>query len=341
MRNKDYPFFTGLFVIAALWNLVGAGFGYFNTEYTFLGLFERELNDPLVYEIYKGAWGTTLMFFIGYLMVAYNPVKHSGVALIGGIGKLGFAITELQLYLGGLANSKILIIVLGDFIFCVLFVYYFVKLYSDKKAFRINPTMLKTMAVLLLVSVGIPTVQAQETWELAKDKKGIKVYVSEIPNSDYYAFKAIMSVKASETEIVKMLKEVDTYPEWFAFTASAKLIKQTTNEQLFFMETDFPWPYSNECMNYQMEFVENQDNIQKITITESNKNTNCKRSLKKASGYILLEPDGENTKISYYFHSEPSQNIPTWLINPMIHEMPYQTFVSMRKKLNSLNKSQP
>ena len=51
MRNKDYPFFTGLFVIAALWNLVGAGFGYFNTAYTFQGLFERELNDPRFYRL--------------------------------------------------------------------------------------------------------------------------------------------------------------------------------------------------------------------------------------------------------------------------------------------------
>lgn len=134
MRNKEFPFFTGLFLLAALWNLIGACFGYFNTAYTFQGIFERELNDPLFYEVYKGAWGTTLMFFIGYLLVAYNPVKHAGVALIGGIGKLSFAIAELQLYLNGLANSTILIIVIGDFVFCALFVYYFANLYAYQKA---------------------------------------------------------------------------------------------------------------------------------------------------------------------------------------------------------------
>lgn len=134
MRNKEFPFFTGLFILAAVWNLIGAGFGYFNTEYTFQGLFERELNDPLFYEIYKGAWGTTLMFFVGYLLVAYNPIKHSGVALIGGVGKLSFALAELQLYLSGLANAKILIIIAGDFIFCAFFVYYFTKLFALKKA---------------------------------------------------------------------------------------------------------------------------------------------------------------------------------------------------------------
>jgi len=120
--------------LAALWNLVGAGFGYFNTTYTFQAIFERELNDPLFYEIYKGAWGTTLMFFIGYMLVAYNPVRHAGIALIGGIGKLAFAIAELQLYSAGLANSIVLIIVIGDFIFCLLFMYYFIKLVSNKEA---------------------------------------------------------------------------------------------------------------------------------------------------------------------------------------------------------------
>ena len=134
MRNKDFPFFTGLFAVAALWNLIGAGFGYFNTAYTIQGIFGRALNDPLFYEIYKGAWGTTFLFFIGYLLVAYNPVKHSGVALIGGIGKITFAIAELQLYLNGLANSLIHIIVIGDFIFCALFIYFFAMLYSNKKA---------------------------------------------------------------------------------------------------------------------------------------------------------------------------------------------------------------
>ncbi len=132
-RNKNYPFFTGLFIIAALWNLIGAGFGYFNTEYTFQGLFNRTLNDPLFYEIYKGAWGTTLMFFIGYLLVAYNPIKHSGVALIGGVGKLAFAVAELKLFLSGLANELILIIVIGDFLFCILFIYYFLKLLTNKE----------------------------------------------------------------------------------------------------------------------------------------------------------------------------------------------------------------
>ena len=117
INYKEITFFKFLFIIAALWNLTGAIFGYFNTAYTFSGLFDRELTDPLFYAVYQGAWGTTLVYFIGYLIVAYNPVKHTGIVMVGGIGKIGFAIKLLQLYLAGIANSFVFIVIIGDFFF--------------------------------------------------------------------------------------------------------------------------------------------------------------------------------------------------------------------------------
>jgi len=133
MRNKKYPVMTILFLIAAIWNLIGAGFGYFNTDYTFQLLFNRELADPLCHAIYQGAWGTTLTYFIGYLIVAYDPVKHSGVVLVGGIGKIAFALKLIQYYLAGWAQPVILTIVAGDLIFGIFFIYYFYHLYVNKE----------------------------------------------------------------------------------------------------------------------------------------------------------------------------------------------------------------
>ncbi|MCF1713289.1 hypothetical protein L0U88_01445 [Flavihumibacter sp. RY-1] len=133
MRAKDFSFYSWIFLLAALWNLIGTCFGYFNTAFTFEGVFDKPLTDPLFFEIYRGAWGTTFLFFIGYLLVAYNPIKHWGIALVGGIGKLAFAISELQLFHANLANQKILIIVIGDFLFCIVFIGYFLKLIKYKE----------------------------------------------------------------------------------------------------------------------------------------------------------------------------------------------------------------
>src|SRR6187402_1737289 len=103
MKNKEITIFRTIFIISAIWNLIGAIFGYFNTAYTFNGFFNRELTDPLYYTIYQGAWGTTLVYFIGYSIVAYNPIKHTGIVIVGWIGIIGFAFSLLKLYLSGIA----------------------------------------------------------------------------------------------------------------------------------------------------------------------------------------------------------------------------------------------
>ena len=133
MKDKQITLFRTLFILAALWNLLGALLGYFNTEFTFQLFFGRELSDPLIYAIYNGAWGTTLVYIIGYLIVAYNPIRHTGIVIVGGIGKVGFAIKLLQLYLAGLANPVVLTVIIGDLIFSLLFLYYFFQLYKSEE----------------------------------------------------------------------------------------------------------------------------------------------------------------------------------------------------------------
>jgi hypothetical protein len=134
MKKKEITFFKGLFIISAIWNLIGAVFGYFNTAFTFNCFFNRELLDPLFYAIYQGAWGTTLVYFIGYLIVAKNPLKHTGIVIVGGIGKIGFAISLLKFYLAGLAGPVVFVVIAGDFVFAIFFLYYFFRLYKTKES---------------------------------------------------------------------------------------------------------------------------------------------------------------------------------------------------------------
>lgn len=129
MKDKEIAFFKTLFVIAALWNLAGGILGYFNPAYSFNLLFGRELADPLFYAIYKGASGTTLIYFVGYLVVAFDPLKHTGIVLVGGIGKVGYATQLLKFYLGGIAGPSAFVVIIGDFIFTLLFIYFYFRLF--------------------------------------------------------------------------------------------------------------------------------------------------------------------------------------------------------------------
>jgi len=89
-----------------------------------------------MFSVYKGAWGTTLVYFIGYLIVSRNPERHYGVVVTGGIGKLGYILTLMQLYSAGIASPIVFIIVIGDAVFVLLFCFYFYRLVMSA---RLNP----------------------------------------------------------------------------------------------------------------------------------------------------------------------------------------------------------
>jgi hypothetical protein len=128
MRGRELLLFRWLFLIAALWNFAGALPGLFDTAGMFAREFGRELTDPVMVAVYRGAWGTALLYGFGFLMIAWNPVRHSGVVLMGGLGKALFALNLANMYLNGWTSDFAVIVIGGDIIFCALFVVYFVRL---------------------------------------------------------------------------------------------------------------------------------------------------------------------------------------------------------------------
>jgi hypothetical protein len=128
MTGRELLVFRIVFIIAAFWNLAGGIPGYFNTAAMFEQVFGRELTDPVMFTVYKGAWGTTFLYFIGYLIVTKNPMRHTGIVILGGVGKIFFSLNLLSMYLSGLTTDFALVVIGGDFFFVTVFLVFFFRL---------------------------------------------------------------------------------------------------------------------------------------------------------------------------------------------------------------------
>lgn len=128
MAGRELLLFRGFFIIAALWNFAGAVPGLSDTAGMFAREFGRELTDPVMLAVYRGAWGTALLYGFGFLAVAWNPVRHSGVVMMGGLGKALFAINLTYMHLNGWTSDFAIVVIGGDIIFVALFAVYFVRL---------------------------------------------------------------------------------------------------------------------------------------------------------------------------------------------------------------------
>jgi len=128
MIGRELSFFRILFFVSALWNFAGAFPGVFDSA----GMYEREfgkvLADPVMIAVYRGAWATAFLYGLGFLMVAYNPIRHTGVVMMGGLGKALFALNLLIMYINGWTSSFAIVVIVGDAIFVLLFVLYFWRL---------------------------------------------------------------------------------------------------------------------------------------------------------------------------------------------------------------------
>lgn len=127
MAGRELLLFRSLFVIAAVWNFAGALPGLIDSAGMFAREFGRDLTDPVMVAVYRGAWGTAFLYGFGFLMVAWNPVRHTGVVLMGGLGKALFALNLAVMHLNGWTADFAVVVIAGDIVFCVLFVVYFVR----------------------------------------------------------------------------------------------------------------------------------------------------------------------------------------------------------------------
>jgi hypothetical protein len=120
--------FRWLFIISAIWNFAGALPGLFDSSGMFAREFGHPLTDPVLIAVYRGAWGTAFLYGFGFLMAAYNPIRHTGIVLMGGIGKALFALNLLYMLLNGWTSNFAILVVAGDVLFVAAFVAYFARL---------------------------------------------------------------------------------------------------------------------------------------------------------------------------------------------------------------------
>jgi len=128
MAGWESVFFRTFFVIAALWNFAGAVPGLADAGGMFAREFGRELADPVMVAVYRGAWGTAFLYGFGFLMVARDPVRHTGVVAMGGVGKLLFALNLFLMYRAGWTSDFAIVVIAGDAVFVAVFAIYFIRL---------------------------------------------------------------------------------------------------------------------------------------------------------------------------------------------------------------------
>lgn len=191
------------------------------------------------------------------------------------------------------------------------------------------------MFPLLLLVIDL---NAQD-WKLKRSEEGIKVYTKPNPSSGFESFKAVMELDAPASDMVYFLKHIDKHPEAFPDTRELKILARPNDStQIQYSLTDAPWPVSDRDGIYRLVFHTNRKTgvttSKGVAIPDYLPPKDDVVRIQQSTSYWIITPKGpDKCELQYIVHAEPGGNIPEWLANSAAVDVPYDTFINIRKAM--------
>lgn len=202
--------------------------------------------------------------------------------------------------------------------------------------------MLSRWMFAVLLSIASTAAMAAE-WELARDRKGIKVWTKEEPGYPIRAFKAVTVVESSLTGLVTLIMDTDRVDQWAYRVMRIEVLSRDDEAGTFVIrtETDFPWPLTNRDV-VLVGKVSQDDKSRVVTIRSRSTppgqyplNPDFLRMPDMVGDWILRPLPGGRVEVTMIGRANPSGNVPFGVVNLIIHETPYLTLLGLRDLISN------
>lgn len=191
------------------------------------------------------------------------------------------------------------------------------------------------LQVILFVA-GIKSVCAQDNWTLATEQEGIKVYTRAIPDSKIKAIKVVSNMRASPSQLLAAIMDIQTGTEWVYHSKQNVLIRQITPlDLIYYSEVEVPWPVENRDFVVHVQAVQDPDS-KVITINSPcipgyvPEKVNLVRINHSVGKWTITPVSYDVVKAEYILEVDPGGTIPAWLINLFATKGPIITFKNLK-----------
>ena len=200
-----------------------------------------------------------------------------------------------------------------------------------------NMVLLKGAFALLLLVASMPS-KAQDEWNLKRDEDGIRVFTRDDDSSSFKNIKVECTVRATPSQLVALLLDMNKQPEWVYGSKSAELLKAIkANEFIFHSEVEVPWPCSDR--DYIAHITINQAAPDLITIDSRSEpdllpaKSGVVRVKKSRAHWDVKTVEKNLLKIVYTVSFDPSGAVPAWLTNMFVTKGPFLTFQKLKENV--------
>jgi ketopantoate reductase len=194
---------------------------------------------------------------------------------------------------------------------------------------------MKIKAILLLLFSLL--LQAQQQTKPALNKNGIVIYTSKKGNSSIKQYEAQMTVNAIINEVEATIMDIDQLKNWNYKTSVSKVLKKVNDSTLIvYMVNHLGWPLQDRDNVARVVVSHNNEEVI-ITISPENNFMKPQKGIIRVTNFkgfwSLKKITTTSTQITQSFYADIGGNIPTFLVNSMITQAPYETFKALKDRL--------
>lgn len=198
--------------------------------------------------------------------------------------------------------------------------------------------------VFFCLCLFLSTASQAEEWKLVNDADSIKVYQQTgVKKDGIKKAKAITASNCQMETIIKVLKDVKSYPSWIPNCKDAKLLSQSSDSAASYVTTiDFPVFMDDRLTVVDTKLSSSQGgNSVKSESKASKQKYNLPAETIRITSYHSIwtfEKQDNRINISYQISVDPGGNVPKWLVNYASQKSIFQMIVSFKKQLKTVEK---
>jgi hypothetical protein len=174
--------------------------------------------------------------------------------------------------------------------------------------------------------------KAQSTWQLNKEKRGIKVFTKDSDSSSFKSIRVEGVFDGTWSKLAAILMDINGQVRWVYRTEKSYVVKKISpTEVVYYTETTLPWPLSNRETIVRLKLT--YDSVQKTGRVISRHEPNAipiKKGLVRVSYYKAIwhvrQLEANKIAISYFLEVDPGGTLPPAVANMFVSTGPYETF---------------
>ncbi len=180
---------------------------------------------------------------------------------------------------------------------------------------------------------------ARDEWEVATHRDGVLIETRAVPGSDFRAFRAHTRINAPVESVLALLADAPAFPSWIAGCSEGRLLGPSDfYHRLTYQVNDLPVWVDDRDLVMQVEIEALQDGAYRLHLSNQPDALPDQGRVRitRASGHYLLRPlGGTHTELRWELHTEPGGDLPAWLVNQLLVDIPLQSLQQMRTLLEN------